>query len=115
MQVIELSHPLKSHYLTILRNENTNSEEFRSYATKLSYLLFIEGTKNISLKEKNITTPLVDTKGYEVENDSVAISVLRAGLGLIDGVKEAIKEINNNVYRVYRNSFSFNDCLGTFQ
>ena len=51
MQVIELSHPLKSHYLTILRNENTNSEEFRSYATKLSYLLFIEGTKNISLKE----------------------------------------------------------------
>ena len=55
MQVIELSHPLKSHYLTILRNENTNSEEFRAYATKLSYLLFIEGTKNISLKEKNIT------------------------------------------------------------
>ena len=49
MQVIELSHPLKSHYLTILRNENTNSEEFRAYATKLSYLLFIEGTKNISL------------------------------------------------------------------
>ena len=85
MQVIELSHPLKSHYLTILRNKNTNSEEFRAYATKLSYLLFIEGTKNISLKEKNITTPLVDTKGYEVENDSVAISVLRAGLGLIDG------------------------------
>ena len=84
MQVIELSHPLKSHYLTILRNENTNSEEFRAYATKLSYLLFIEGTKNISLKEKNITTPLVDTKGYEVENDSVAISVLRAGLGLMD-------------------------------
>ena len=53
MQVIELSHPLKSHYLTILRNKNTNSEEFRAYATKLSYLLFIEGTKNISLKEKN--------------------------------------------------------------
>ena len=94
MQVIELSHPLKSHYLTCLLNENTNREEFRAYATKLSYLLFIEGTKNISLKEKNITTPLVDTKGYEVENDSVAISVLRAGLGLIDGVKELLPNVS---------------------
>ncbi len=103
MQVIELSHPLKSHYLTILRNENTNSEEFRAYATKLSYLLFIEGTKNISLKEKNITTPLVDTKGYEVENDSVAISVLRAGLGLMDGVKELLPNVSFGYIGVQRN------------
>ena len=102
-QVIELSHPLKSHYLTILRNENTNSEEFRAYATKLSYLLFIEGTKNISLKEKNITTPLVDTKGYEVENDSVAISVLRAGLGLMDGVKELLPNVSFGYIGVQRN------------
>ena len=103
MKVIELSHPLKSHYLTILRKENTNSEEFRAYATKLSYLLFIEGTKNISLKEKNITTPLVDTKGYEVENDSVAISVLRAGLGLMDGVKELLPNVSFGYIGVQRN------------
>ena len=103
MQVIELSHPLKSHYLTILRNEKTNSEEFRAYATKLSYLLFIEGTKNISLKEKSITTPLVDTKGYEVENDSVAISVLRAGLGLMDGVKELLPNVSFGYIGVQRN------------
>ena len=71
MQVIELSHPLKSHYLTILRNENTNSEEFRAYATKLSYLLFIEGTKNISTKTKPIETPLTSMNGIEIENENL--------------------------------------------
>ena len=57
----------------------------------------------ISLKEKNITTPLVDTKGYEVENDSVAISVLRAGLGLMDGVKELLPNVSFGYIGVQRN------------
>jgi uracil phosphoribosyltransferase len=51
MQVIELSHPLKNHYLTILRDKNTTVEDFRTYASKLSYLLILEGSKNISLLE----------------------------------------------------------------
>ena len=46
MQVIELSHPLKNHYLTILRDKNTTVEDFRAYASKLSYLLILEGTRN---------------------------------------------------------------------
>ena len=55
------------------------------------------------MKEKNITTPLVDTKGYEVENDSVAISVLRAGLGLMEGVKELLPNVSFGYIGVQRN------------
>ena len=83
MQVIEISHPLKDHYLTIIRDKETDFENFREYSSKLSYLLFIEGTKNISTKIKPIETPLTSIDGVEIENENVAIAVLRAGLGLL--------------------------------
>ncbi len=65
-------------------------ENFREYSSKLSYLLFIEGTKNISTKVKPIETPLTSIDGLEIENENVAIAVLRAGLGLVDGVKKLL-------------------------
>ena len=58
MEIIEVSHPLKDHYLTILRNKNTDFEAFRNYSSKLSYILFLEASKNISLKTIEIDTPL---------------------------------------------------------
>ena len=103
MQVIELSHPLKKHYLTILRDKNTSVEDFRTYASKLSYLLILEGSKNISLSNKEIETPLTKTDGYEIENENVAVSVLRAGLGLVDGVKDLIPNVAFGYIGVQRN------------
>ena len=103
MQVIELSHPLKNHYLTILRDKNTTVEDFRTYASKLSYLLILEGSKNISLLNKEVETPLTKTVGYEIENENVAVSVLRAGLGLVDGVKDLIPNVAFGYIGVQRN------------
>ena len=103
MQVIELSHPLKDYYLTILRDKNTTVEDFRTYTSKLSYLLILEGTRNISLLKKAIETPLIKTDGYEIENENVAVSVLRAGLGLVDGVKDLIPNISFGYIGVQRN------------
>ena len=103
MQIIEISHPLKDHYLTIIRDKDTNFENFREYSSKLSYLLFIEGTKNISTKNKTIETPLTKTKGFEIENENVAIAVLRAGLGLVDGVKNLLPDTSFGYIGVQRN------------
>ncbi len=103
MQVIELSHPLKNHYLTILRDKNTTVEDFRTYASKLSYLLILEGSKNISLLNKEVETPITKTEGYEIENENVAVSVLRAGLGLVDGVKDLIPNVAFGYIGVQRN------------
>jgi uracil phosphoribosyltransferase len=103
MQLIELSHPLKNHYLTILRDKNTTVEDFRTYASKLSYLLILEGSKNISLLNKEVETPLTKTEGYEIENENVAVSVLRAGLGLVDGVKDLIPNVAFGYIGVQRN------------
>ena len=103
MEIIEISHPLKDHYLTIIRDKDTNFENFREYSSKLSYLLFIEGTKNISTKSKTIETPLIKTEGSEIENENVAIAVLRAGLGLVDGVKNLLPDTSFGYIGVQRN------------
>ena len=103
MELIEISHPLKDHYLSILRNKDTDFDTFRISASKLSYLLAVEATKHLSLKNIEIETPLVTTSAHEIENNSVAISVLRAGLGLVDGVKDLIPNVSFGYIGVQRN------------
>ena len=103
MELIEISHPLKDHYLSILRNKETDFDTFRISASKLSYLLAVEATKHLSLKNIEIETPLVTTSAHEIENNSVAISVLRAGLGLVDGVKDLIPNVSFGYIGVQRN------------
>ncbi len=103
MEIIELKHPLAQHYLTILRDKKTTFETFRLAASKLSYLLIIEATKNLQLDNKDIETPLISTQGKELSSNTVAVSVLRAGLGLIDGPKDLIPNMTFGYIGVQRN------------
>ena len=103
MEIIELKHPLSQHYLTILRDKNTTFETFRLAASKLSYLLIIEATKDLQLDAKEIETPLVATQGKQLSSNTVAVSVLRAGLGLIDGPKDLIPNMTFGYIGVQRN------------
>ena len=103
MKIIELEHPLSKHYLTLLREKDTSFEIFRSAASKLSYLLIIEATKNLKIDEEEIETPLVGTTGYKLSSNTVAVSVLRAGLGLIDGPKDLIPGMTFGYIGVQRN------------
>lgn len=103
MELIEISHPLKDHYLTNLRDRNTDFDTFRDSASKLSYFLVVEATKHLTTLSKEIDTPLTKTKGVQIENNSVAISVLRAGLGLMDGVQQLIPNISFGYIGVQRN------------
>ena len=103
MELIEISHPLKDQYLTNLRDKNTDFDTFRDSASKLSYFLVVEATKHLTTLSKEIDTPLTKTKGVQIENNSVAISVLRAGLGLMDGVQQLIPNISFGYIGVQRN------------
>ena len=103
MEIIELSHPLSKHYLTVLRDKTTTFETFRLAASKLSYLLIIEATKQLHLDDVKIETPLIETNGKELTSNTVAVSVLRAGLGLIDGPKDLIPNMTFGYIGVQRN------------
>jgi len=103
MQVNHLKHSLSEHYLTILRDETTNSDEFRKAANKISILLLAEATKEILTTDKEITTPLVPFVGKEVAKESVAIPVLRAGLGLLDGIINLMPNLSVGYIGIQRN------------
>ena len=103
MDIIELSHPVSKHYLTVLRDKTTSFETFRLAASKLSYLLIIEATKQLHLDDVKIETPLIETNGKELTSNTVAVSVLRAGLGLIDGPKDLIPNMTFGYIGVQRN------------
>ena len=92
MNLTVIDHPLTRHYLTILRDKNTQPEAFRSAARSLTYTLVLEATKRLPLEEVEVTTPMEATTGHRV-NDVVAIAVLRAGLGMLDAVLDMIPDV----------------------
>ncbi len=89
MNLTVIDHPLARHYLTILRDENTQPEAFRSAARSLTYALVLEATKTLPVDEVDVTTPMEQTTGHRI-HDVVAIAVLRAGLGMLDAVLDLI-------------------------
>ncbi len=91
MNLTVIDHPLTRHYLTILRDDNTGPEAFRSAARSLTYTLVLEATKRLPLAEVAVTTPMEETTGVRVDN-VVAIAVLRAGLGMLDAVLDMIPD-----------------------
>ena len=89
MNLTVIDHPLTRHYLTVLRDERTTSEQFRAASRHLSYTLIHEATARAPLSQVEITTPLEPTTGYRMQG-VVAIAVLRAGLGMLDAVVDLI-------------------------
>jgi uracil phosphoribosyltransferase len=84
-----IDHPLTRHYLTLLRDRRTSSEEFRAAARRLTYTLIHEATARAPLTQIEIETPLEPTIGYQMPG-VVAIAVLRSGLGMLDAVIDLI-------------------------
>lgn len=87
-----VEHPLIKKDLTILRDKKTQPEIFRSALQRISILLAAEISKNISLDEIEIETPLERTTGYKQKKQIVLVPVLRAGLGMVNGFLELIPD-----------------------
>jgi len=86
-KVIELSHPLIQHKLTLMRDKNTNPKDFRALLGEIASLMMYEVTRDLPLKEIEIETPVCKTKAPILKEKAIAvIPILRAGLGFADGV-----------------------------
>jgi uracil phosphoribosyltransferase len=88
--VTVVSHPLIEHSLTILRDKNTRTEEFRRNADVVSKILMIEATKQMQLKPRMIETPLSEFSGKELQDDVIVVPVLRAGLAMLFSLQEML-------------------------
>ena len=86
--VTVVSHPLIEHSLTVLRDKNTRTEEFRRHADVVSKVLLIEALKELHLKDKPIETPLAPFTGKELSDDVIVVPVLRAGLAMLTALRD---------------------------
>lgn len=87
-----IDHPLVKKDITVLRDKNTNSENFRAAVTRISNILAVEISKNFLLSESLVETPLEVTKGNILAQDVVLVPILRAGLGMVNGFLQIIPD-----------------------
>ncbi len=84
--VFESKHPLVAHKLTKLRDINTSPKKFRELVREISALLTYEATTDLATSPVEVTTPMVGTTGVELKEKIGLVPILRAGLGMVEGV-----------------------------
>ncbi len=104
--VAVIEHPLVSHYLTILRDKNTQSWEFKQTVDIISYILASITYAELKTDKINIATPLKSTAGKKVSQTLVLLPILRAGLGLTRGFVDLFPNIRISHIGLYRDEES---------
>lgn len=104
MKAIILEHPLLMHKLSILRNKNTGTKEFREVAGEIASILCYEATRDAKLNDVEVETPIQKTSVKKLdENQYAFVPILRAGLSMVDGVLSMIPNAKIGHIGLYRN------------
>jgi uracil phosphoribosyltransferase len=102
--VTEVRHPLVQHKLGLLRDVDTPTQVFRQLVNELTLLLTYEATKELATEEVEISTPLERTGAQRISGKKVAVCpILRAGIGMLDGVLSLISGARVGFIGLYRN------------
>tara|TARA_A100001037_G_scaffold292190_1_gene307161 strand:- start:89 stop:751 length:663 start_codon:yes stop_codon:yes gene_type:complete len=101
--LIVLDHPLITHKLSLMRDKNTSTNQFRMLLKETSLLMGYEVTRNLPLRSEPIETPIETTEGrYIAGKKMVVVPILRAGLGMADGLLELVPSARVGQIGVYR-------------
>ena len=98
-----MDHPLIQHKVGILRKVETGSKEFRELVEEIAMLMCYEATRHLKLKEIEVETPLMKTKVKQIEGKTLGIiPILRAGLGMVDGMLNLVPTAKVGHIGLYR-------------
>ncbi len=99
-----INHPMVQHKLSIMRNKETGSKDFRQLLKEISLLMGYEVTRDIPLDPIEIETPICKTTARQVSGRKLAIvPILRAGLGMVEGLLELVPVARVGHIGLYRN------------
>ena len=102
-KVIIMDHPLIAHKIGIIRKATTGTKEFRDIISEIAMLECYEATRDLELEEVNITTPICETTTRELKGKKLAVvPILRAGLGMVDGMLTMIPAAKVGHIGLYR-------------
>lgn len=103
-KVFILDHPLIRHKLALIRNKETNTKQFREIIKEIAMLMAYESFKEVPTQEIIVETPLETVKQTVVKENSIAIvPILRAGLGMVDGILSLFPSAKVGHIGLYRN------------
>ena len=102
-KVMIMDHPLIQHKVGIIRNEKTEHKVFRELVSEIAMLMCYEVTRDLALVDEDITTPMAKTTVKTLQEDQVTlVPILRAGLGMIDGMLSLIPNARVGFIGIYR-------------
>lgn len=97
------NHPLIQHKLSILRDKNTASKDFRALVHEIAMLMCYEATRDLPLEDVEIETPICKTTAKHISGKKLAVvPILRAGLGMVDAICELIPSVRIGHIGLYR-------------
>jgi len=102
-KVIIMDHPLIQHKLTLIRDKRTGSKDFRDLLSEVATLMAYEVTRDLPLKEVEIETPVARAKAQAISGKKLGVvPVLRAGLGMVDGILKLVPAARVGHIGLYR-------------
>ena len=102
-RVVVFNHPLVQHKVGIIRSRDTSAKEFRELLQEIAGLMVYEITRNLPLTDVEVETPLAVTRARTLEGKKLAIvPVLRAGLGMVDGILQLVPNAKVGHIGLYR-------------
>ena len=105
---IILDHPLIQHKISLLRDKNTGSKDFRELVSEIAMLMCYEATRDLPLKEVEIETPVAIAKTKVISGRKVAfVPILRAGLGMVEGMLSLVPAAKIGHIGMYRDPETF--------
>lgn len=103
MSIHVLDHPLIRHKITLLRDKNTGSKDFRELVQEIATLMAYEATRDLPLEYVEVETPLASTRGMVIGGKKLAIvPILRAGLGMVAGIENLVPAAKVGHIGLYR-------------
>ncbi|MGI6781241.1 MAG: uracil phosphoribosyltransferase [Acholeplasmataceae bacterium] len=101
-KLVVLSHPLINHKMAKIRDKNTHPKEFRESVSEIGALLTYEVTRDLETKETTVETPLAMANCRVLSKPVVLVPILRAGLGMVDGIHNLIPTAKIGHIGLYR-------------
>ncbi|MBE6878596.1 MAG: uracil phosphoribosyltransferase [Ruminococcaceae bacterium] len=102
-KVLVLDHPLVKHKVAIMRNKDTGTKEFKAVAKEIAMLMCYEATRELAVEDVDVETPITTARCQMLAGKKLAIvPILRAGLGMVDGMLELIPSAKIGHIGLYR-------------
>ncbi len=101
-KVVVLKHPLIDHKMSMIRDKHTGTKAFRETVSEVGALITYEITRDLETVSKQIETPICETTAHELAKQVVIVPILRAGLGMVEGIHDIIPTAKVGHVGLYR-------------